>query len=127
MEKEKSPKEKALEKIDHLLNDYGEYPDIRLTDAEKIDKDGALSKADPTLLKRREQWMQNKYAVTWLTSVIGFTEKFIGLVPKDEERQAFLKTLGFFLRKIREEQRDKISKETVDFANKFLQSLKEAL
>ncbi|OGF63495.1 hypothetical protein A2926_01815 [Candidatus Giovannonibacteria bacterium RIFCSPLOWO2_01_FULL_44_40] len=120
-------KKEAVKQIDHLLNDYGEYPDVRLTDAEKVDKDGILSKADPTLLKRREQWTQNKYAVTWLTAVVGFTEQFINLVPNDEERQALLKTWEFLLRKVKEEQQDKISKETVDFANKFLHDLKNSL
>src|SRR3989344_6063157 len=91
-EKEKlNPREEAIKTIDYLLNDFGKYPDIKLSDAEKVDKDQKLSKADPTLLERRNKWIHNKHSVTWwLTPVIGNIGLILEGIAIQEQKKAEL-------------------------------------
>ncbi|OGF63902.1 hypothetical protein A2661_01955 [Candidatus Giovannonibacteria bacterium RIFCSPHIGHO2_01_FULL_45_24] len=118
------PKEEAKKTIDSLLNDYGEYPDVWLSDEEKK----AIAEHGSKLAEKQEKWRHNKYAVaSWLEPVIGYSERILELIPDEKDKQVFTKMWEFLLRKIREEQTDKISKETVEFANKFLLDLKNSL
>lgn len=121
------PKEEAVKQIDHLLNDYGEYPDIFLTDEEKIDKDGEMSAKDPTLRELQEKWRHNKYAATWQTNVLAYTENiFIPLLPEAKKAE-FEKRRQKLFASVEVEMRQAITKDTVKEANQLLEDLKEAI
>ena len=131
-EKEKlDPIEQAKKTIDHFLNDFGKYPDIRLNDAEKVDQDKKLSKADPTLLARLDKWRHNKYSVTWwFTPIIGN----IGLIleegkaiPEQKKAELELKFQELRARVYKEQREDQITEETVDAADNLLKDIKNAL
>ena len=131
-EKEKlNPREEAIKTIDYLLNDFGKYPDIKLSDAEKVDQDKKLSKADPTLLKRLDKWRHNKYSVTWwFTPVIGN----IGLIledgkaiPEQKKAELELKFQELRTRVYKEQREDQITEEAVDMADNLLKDIKNAL
>ena len=131
-EKEKlDPIEQAKKTIAHFLNDFDKYPDIRLNDAEKVDQDKKLSKADPTLLARLDKWRHNKYSVTWwFAPVIGN----IGLIledgkaiPEQKKAELELKFQELRARVYKEQREDQITEETVDAADNLLKDIKNAL
>jgi len=131
-EKEKlDPIEQAKKTIAHFLNDFDKYPDIRLNDAEKVDQDKKLSKADPTLLARLDKWRHNKYSVTWwFTPIIGN----IGLIleegkaiPEQKKAELELKFQELRARVYKEQREDQITEETVDAADNLLKDIKNAL
>ena len=131
-EKEKlDPIEQAKKTIAHFLNDFDKYPDIRLNDAEKVDQDKKLSKADPTLLKRLDKWRHNKYSVTWwFAPVIGN----IGLIledgkaiPEQKKAELELKFQELRARVYKEQREDQITEEAVDMADDLLKDIKNAL
>ena len=125
------PIEQAKKTIAHFLNDFDKYPDIRLNDAEKVDQDKKLSKADPTLLARLDKWRHNKYSVTWwFAPVIGN----IGLIleegkaiPEQKKAELELKFQELRARVYKEQREDQITEETVDAADNLLKDIKNAL
>ena len=124
------PREEAKRNIDHFLNDFGKYPDIRLSDAEKVDQDKKLSKADPTLLERLDKWRHNKYSVTWwFTPVIGNIGLILEGIALPEQKKAEFESRFQELRaKVYKEQReDQITEEAVNMADNLLKDIKNAI
>lgn len=132
MEKEKSPREKARESIDHFLNDFHEYPDVWLSDEEKIDY-GEKVKADPKsdFAKRVFQWSHNKHSVTWwIAPALLKVEEilfFEDLIQNTSKREILIKNWESLHELAKSEQKDKISAETVKKIENLLREAKEAL
>lgn len=125
-----SPAEQAKKTIDYLLNDFGEYPDIRLSDAEKVDYNQKLSKADPTLLERKNKWRHNKYSVTWwFTPVIGNIGLILEGVALPEQKKAEFESRFQELRTrvYKEHREDQITEDAVNIADNLLKDIKSAL
>ncbi len=132
MEKEKSQKEKARESIDHFLNDFYGYPDVWLSDEEKIDY-GEKAKADPKsdFAKRVFQWSHNKHSVTWwIAPALLKVEEIIffeDLIRDEGKREILIKNWESLHELARSEQKDKISAETVKKIENLLREAKKAL
>ncbi|QQG42655.1 MAG: hypothetical protein HYW15_00285 [Candidatus Giovannonibacteria bacterium] len=119
------PREEAKKIIDHLLDDFGEYPDIWLTNEEKT----AEPEIGSELAEKKRKWSHNKYSVTWwFTPVVGYLDRIIENNVSDENQKSrFREELNDLLQRVRSEGRGAISKDTINKAEKLLQDIKASL
>lgn len=121
------PKEKAKKTIDHLLNDYDEYPDVLLTNEEKVDKANKRD-TDPDFAEKYRQWQHNKYSITWwFTPMIPQADLMIAQLVPDSKKEYFYNKLDGLRKKVKEEGKSKITKETIEQANALLEELKRVI
>lgn len=119
------PSEQAIKQIDHLLNDFGEFPEVWLTNEEKI----AEPEAGSELAEKKYKWSHNKYSVTWwLTPVVGYLDRIIENDVADEnKKEAMRGELASLLTRIRKEAHGAISQETIRTAERLLQDVKRSI
>ncbi len=132
LESDESKRAEMRAQIDHFLNDYGEYPDIWLTDEEKVDVENKAA-TDSTLKEKQNKWRHNKYSVTWwLTPVLLVAERMAKIYmssDKDNEKQTeFYKKIDELIAQVSgENQKGKISKKTVDRVTALLEEIRASL
>ncbi|MDP3934850.1 MAG: hypothetical protein Q8Q46_01370 [Candidatus Giovannonibacteria bacterium] len=125
-------KEKTREAIDDFLNNYGEYPDTWLSDDEK-ENYGEKVKAEPKseFAKRVYEWSHNKYSVTWwiFPALVKVEEAvFFEALIKDEAKQnEIIQKWEALHKRVKEEQANKISEETIKQIEALLREVREAL
>lgn len=126
------PREETKKSIDHFLNDFGRYPEVWLSDEEKIDY-GEKAKAEPKseFAKRIYKWSHNKHSVTWWVApaLVKVEEAiFFAALVKDEAKQKkIIEEWETLHKRVRGEQADKISEETVEQIENLLREVKESI
>ena len=118
-------KEQAVKQIDHLLNDFSEYPEVWLTNKEKIAEPAVGSE----LAEKKYKWSHNKYSVTWwLTPVVGYLDRIIeNEIVEENQKLRFREELDVLLKRVRSEGVGAISKDTIDKAEKLLKKIRASL
>src|SRR3989338_561249 len=120
-------KERAKQKIDHYVNDFGEYPDVWLRNEEKVDKDGRRY-SDQDFAKKYWRWQHNKYSITWwFTPIIPEMDLIIMQILPEDKKAYFFAKLEELMEIVREEGKSNVTKDTVDRAEALLKEIKEAI
>lgn len=115
--------EKAIKRIDHLLNDYEEFPDDWFSDEEKL----ADAQPGTELWEKRQKYLHNKFVMGWPISVLGLLEISLELLPA-ENKEDLESKFNKLVEKIREDQANGANtKEGIDQANELLKEFKEAI